>query len=234
MNLKTPHAPALDHITDWVFDLDNTLYPRECNLFAQIDTLITRYVMDVARLDFEAAREMQKAYYRDHGTTLNGLMKTHAVDPDHYLAAVHAIDYSAVLAHPELVGAIAALPGRKFIFTNASTGHAEAVLKRLGASELFEAIFDIKAAKYQPKPLEVAYTDFLAAHGVDARRAIMFDDLEKNLRVPHAIGMTTVQVVAGPGFAHDQCDPWELGRGDGLEHIHHITDDIVSFLKRCR
>ena len=226
----TPPAPALDHITDWVFDLDNTLYPRECNLWAQIDTLITRYVMDVTRLEFEAARVMQKAYYRDYGTTLNGLMKTHAVDPEDYLAAVHAIDYSPVAAHPELVAAIAALPGRKFIFTNASTGHAEAVLERLGAGDLFEAIFDIRAARYQPKPLEIAYTDFLAAHGVDATRAIMFDDLEKNLRVPHSVGMTTVQVVAGADFAHEQCDPWELGRGEGLDHIHHITDDIVGFL----
>ena len=128
MNHMTPPALTtpleVDHITDWVFDLDNTLYPRECNLFAQIDTAITQYVMKVAQLDFEAARDLQKAYYRDHGTTLNGLMKSHAVDPEDYLEMVHAIDYSPVAAHPELVEAIAALPGRKFIFTNASAGHA--------------------------------------------------------------------------------------------------------------
>ncbi|WP_417579390.1 pyrimidine 5'-nucleotidase [Pelagibacterium sp.] len=224
----------LDHITDWVFDLDNTLYPRECNLFAQIDTAITDYVMKVAQLDFDAARELQKAYYRDHGTTLNGLMTSHDVDPEHYLEMVHAIDYSPVAAHPELVAAIAALPGRKFIFTNASAGHAEAVLARLGASDLFEGIFDIKAARYQPKPLEIAYTDFLSAHGIGATQSIMFDDLEKNLRVPHAIGMATVQVVAGSGFAHEQCDAWELGRGEDMEHVHHVTDDIVTFLARCR
>lgn len=238
MNQMTPPALTtpleVDHITDWVFDLDNTLYPRECNLFAQIDTAITGYVMKVAQLDFEAARDLQKAYYRDHGTTLNGLMKSHAVDPEDYLEMVHAIDYSPVEAHPELVAAIAELPGRKFIFTNASAGHAEAVLSRLGASALFEGIFDIKAAKYQPKPLEAAYTDFLAAHGIGAKQAIMFDDLEKNLRVPHAIGMSTVQVVAGSGFEHDQCDAWELGRGEDMDHVHHVTDDIVAFLARCR
>lgn len=234
MNHMSPPAFAFDHITDWVFDLDNTLYPRECNLFAQIDTRMTHYVMDLTGLDFDAAREMQKTYYRDFGTTLNGLMTAHKVDPEHFLAAVHAIDYSSVRAHPELVEAIAALPGRKFVFTNASTGHAQAVLARLGASELFEAVFDIKAAKFQPKPLEIAYTDFLSAHDIDAKRAIMFDDLEKNLRVPHAIGMATVQVVAGADYAHEQCDAWELGRGDGLDHIHHITDDIVAFLKECR
>lgn len=238
MNQMTPPARAksvsFDHITDWVFDLDNTLYPRECNLFAQIDTAITTYVMEIAKLDFDAARELQKAYYRDHGTTLNGLMSTLTIDPDHYLDAVHKIDYSPVLAHPELVGAIAALPGRKFIFTNGSTGHAKAVLHRLGAMDLFEGIFDIKAAKYQPKPLDIAYESFLAAHGIDPTRSIMFDDLEKNLRVPHKIGMTTVQVVAGAGFAHEQCDTWELGGGAEFEHVHYVTDDIARFLLTCR
>ncbi|MCD7058896.1 pyrimidine 5'-nucleotidase [Pelagibacterium xiamenense] len=232
MNKLTPSVRTLDHVTDWIFDLDNTLYPRECNLFAQIDTLITHYVMDVTSLDFEAARDLQKAYYRDHGTTLNGLMTTHDVDPDHYLAAVHAIDYSPVNAHPELVAAIAALPGRKFIFTNADAGHAVSVLKRLGAADIFEGIFDIRLAQFEPKPLPAAYERFLAAHGVDPARAVMFDDLEKNLRVPHENGMVTVQVVAAEDFIHDQCDPWELGRGDGQPHVHHITDDLVAFLKQ--
>ncbi len=235
MNHMTPPAvPTFDHITDWVFDLDNTLYPRDCNLFAQIDTMITTYVMKATRLDFEAARDLQKAYYRDHGTTLNGLMKSYEIDPEEYLEAVHAIDYAPVMAHPELVEAIADLPGRKFIFTNASTGHAEAVLAKLGGGHLFEAIFDIRAAQYQPKPLKIAYDGFLSAHGIDPKRAIMFDDLEKNLLVPHQSGMTTVQVVAGDNFVHEQCDAWELGRGESVEHVHHITDDIVSFLRRCR
>lgn len=221
-----------NHVTDWIFDLDNTLYPRECNLFAQIDTLITHYVMRVTSLEFEAARDLQKAYYRDYGTTLNGLMQTHDVDPDDYLKAVHAIDYMPVLAHPELVAAIANLPGRKFIFTNADAGHAEAVLRRLGASDMFEGIFDIRAARFQPKPLREAYDQFLADHAVDPARAIMFDDLEKNLRIPHETGMATVQVVAREGFSHIQCDAWELGGGTALDHVHHVTDDLVHFLAR--
>jgi len=230
MNKMSATVPAFDHITDWVFDLDNTLYPRECNLFAQIDILITDYVARVTSLEIEAARKLQKEYYRDYGTTLNGLMRTHAIDPDEYLATVHAIDYAPVLPHPELVSAIAALPGRKFIFTNGSTSHAEAVLARLGASHLFEAIFDIRAARFQPKPLEIAYRDFLSTHSVDPRRSIMFDDLEKNLLVPHQTGMATVQVVAGPGFDHAQCDPWELEQGKALGHVHHVTSDLAGFL----
>ncbi|RUT28248.1 pyrimidine 5'-nucleotidase [Arsenicitalea aurantiaca] len=225
-------ARSFAHVTDWVFDLDNTLYPRECNLFAQIDTLITSYVMDVTRLDLEAARALQKTYYRDFGTTLNGLMHRHEVNPDHYLGVVHAIDYSPVSAHPELVAAITALPGRKFILTNGDVNHAHAVLNRLGVSDsLFEGVFDIRAMSYRPKPLREAYDGFLARHGIDARCAAMFDDLEKNLRVPHEIGMATVQVVAGPGFAHEQVDDWELGR-TLEEHVHHVTDDLAGFLTR--
>lgn len=224
---------SLDHVTDWVFDLDNTLYPRRCNLFAQVDVRITAYVMDVTRLDHAAARSLQKQYYRDYGTTLNGLMQKHDVDPEHFLTTVHDIDYSPVEAHPELVDAIAALPGRKFILTNGDVPHAQAVLRRVGADGLFEGIYDIRAMSYRPKPLPEAYDGFLRQHGIDPARAAMFDDLEKNLVVPHQIGMTTVQVVAGPDFAHDQVEPWELDRSERA-HVHHITDDLAGFLRPAR
>lgn len=231
MNEMSPTTRrSLSHVTDWVFDLDNTLYPRECNLFAQIDSRITNYVMDLTRLEFDAARALQKTYYRDFGTTLNGLMQQHEVDPDHFLTSVHAIDYSPVDPHPDLVSAIAALPGRKFILTNGDVGHARAVLKRLGGNELFEHVHDIRAMTYVPKPHKAAYDGFLALHGIDPLRAAMFDDLEKNLLVPHEVGMATVQVVAGQDFAHEQAEAWELERAAG-PHVHHITDNLAAFLR---
>lgn len=231
MNALSPAPRSLSHVADWVFDLDNTLYPRTCNLFAQIDLLITQYMMDLTRLAFAEARALQKAYYRDYGTTLNGLMQKHEVDPDHFLRTVHKIDYSPVDAHPELVATIRSLPGRKFILTNGDIGHARAVLGRLGDTEdLFEDIFDIRAMSYKPKPLPEAYAAFFDAHGIDARRAAMFDDLEKNLVVPHESGMTTVQVVAAEDFEHEQVDAWELERTGGA-HVHHMTDDLARFLK---
>ncbi len=224
-----PHSLA--QVSDWVFDLDNTLYPRACNLFAQIDLLITRYMMDLTQLAFAEARAVQKAYYRDYGTTLNGLMQRHAVDPDHFLKTVHAIDYSPVPANPDLVAAIRALPGRKFILTNGDVGHAQAVLARLGGGDgLFEDIFDIRAMSFRPKPLPEAYGSFFSAHGIDARHAAMFDDLEKNLVVPHETGMVTVQVVAGQDFAHAQVEDWELGRSSGV-HVHHVTENLAAFLR---
>ena len=234
MNAHTPAAPSLSHVTDWVFDLDNTLYPRECNLFAQIDILISHYMVELTQLPYEEARALQKTYYRDYGTTLNGLMQRHKVDPDHFLTTVHKIDYTPVCAHPALVEAIRALPGRKFILTNGDVGHARAVLERLGdCAGLFEDIFDIRAMSYRPKPLPEAYEAFLSAHGIDATKAAMFDDLEKNLVIPHEVGMTTVQVVAGNGFAHEQVEAWELEQTGG-PHVHHVTADIAGFLARLR
>jgi putative hydrolase of the HAD superfamily len=230
IELTTP-VRSLSHVTDWVFDLDNTLYPRECNLFAQIDLLISDYMVGVTQLPYDEARALQKSYYRDYGTTLNGLMQRHSVDPDHFLNTVHALDYTPVPAHPDLIQAIRDLPGRKFILTNGDVGHATAVLKRLGdADALFEDIFDIRAMSYKPKPLREAYDTFFAKHGIDARQAAMFDDLEKNLLVPHETGMVTVQVVAGADFAHDQVEAWELERTGG-SHVHHVTADLAGFLR---
>ena len=230
MNSLAPARPAFAHVTDWVFDLDNTLYPRECNLFAQIDLLISDYMVSVTGLPYAEARALQKRYYHDHGTTLHGLMLHYGVDPNHFLKTVHDIDYSGVAAHPGLSAALRALPGRKFILTNGDVGHATQVLRKVGAEGLFTDIFDIRAMSYKPKPLPEAYESFLALHGIDARKAAMFDDLEKNLLVPHERGMTTVHVVAPEDWEHDQVDAWELGRDTG-PHVHHVTDDLAAFLR---
>ncbi len=217
------------HATAWIFDLDNTLYPRRCDLFAQIDVRITRYVMGVTQLDFDAARRLQKDYYRQFGTTLNGLMLEHDIDPDHFLKNVHDIDYSPVEPHPALVSAIAALPGRKFVLTNGDVAHAEAVLARLGGTGLFEVIHDVRAMGYRPKPYPSAYDGLLQGSGIDPARAAMFDDLDKNLVVPHELGMRTVHVVAEPDFAHAQVEAWELAPATG-PHVHFRTDDLARFL----
>ncbi len=231
MTITNDADGALDHVREWVFDLDNTLYPRTCDLFAQVDLLITRYVMEMTGLEHDAARRLQKDYYRDHGTTLNGLMIHHEVDPEDYLDKVHAIDYSPVQPNPELVDHIAALPGNKYVFTNADQGHARAVLARLGATDLFDGVFGIRDTGYVPKPEQFAFESFLTFHQIAPEEAAMFDDLEKNLFVPHLKGMATVHVVADEDFSHDQVDAWELGRAaEGAEHIHHITDDLAAFL----
>ena len=141
-----PDPSDFAHVTEWVFDLDNTLYPRHIDLFSQIDKKMTAYVRELLGLDHDAARGIQKKYYREHGTTLKGLMLNHGIEPNDFLEKVHDIDYSWVKPDPELAQAIKALPGRKFIFTNGDTPHAERTAQALGILDHFDDIFDIIAA----------------------------------------------------------------------------------------
>jgi putative hydrolase of the HAD superfamily len=221
-----------DHITDWIFDLDNTLYPRHCDLFGQIDIRMTAYVARITGLEPDEARLLQKQLYRDHGTTLAGLMTRYRIDPHHYLADVHDIDYSTIEPAPALGTAIAALPGRKHIFTNGDFGHAERTLAALGFGHVFDKTFDIVAAGFEPKPRKEAYRRFIEAHCVVPACAIMFEDIARNLEIPKTLGMKTVLVIPCGGKTHS-AEAWELeGRGDA--HVDHVTDDLAEFVKALR
>jgi putative hydrolase of the HAD superfamily len=227
-----PHAErdltAFSDTEAWIFDLDNTLYSRDTNLFSQVDARIRAYVGRLLCVDEAAADAIQKTYYRDHGTTLRGLMLEHDVDVDEFLAFVHDIDHSVVPPNPALGEAIARLPGRKYIFTNGSRAHAEKVAARLGVTDHFEDIFDIVSANLVPKPERETYDRFMAHFGVAPERAAMFEDLARNLVVPKAIGMTTVLVVP-PGTREVFHGEWEFeGRDDA--HIDFVTDDLARFV----
>lgn len=206
----------------WLFDLDNTLYPARCNLFAQIDVRIGRYIADRLEVDLDEARRVQKQYWRDHGTSLRGLMTLHGVDPRHMLAFVHDIDYSPVLPSPDLDAALAALPGRKIIFTAGDVPHAERVVERLGVARHFEAIFDIEAGDYWPKPHQAIYDKLVVKHGVDPARAAMADDIVANLKPACAMGMRTVWIRTEESV--------KRAAGLDLDHIHHQTDDLAIWL----
>lgn len=232
---ETMHAPANDFssVSAWVFDLDNTLYPRTCQLFAQIDVLITKYVMAVTGLAHDPAKRLQKDWYRDYGTTLNGLMHLHGTDPTDYLRTVHDIDYASVAPDPALTRSLKALPGKKYVFTNADSGHAKAVLDRLGGGDVFDGVFDIQSSDYTPKPHAAAYEAFFTAFDIAPQQAAMFEDLEKNLLVPHQRGMKTVHVVPEAGFTHANVEHWELSRADAHPHVHYVTNDLGDFLKNA-
>ncbi|OLS09981.1 HAD family hydrolase, partial [Brucella abortus] len=156
-----PDRAAFAHVTDWVFDLDNTLYPHAANLFAQIDVKMTSYVEALLKLPRDEARKVQKQFYLEYGTTLKGLMECHQIDPDDFLQKVHDIDYTWLKPDPALGQAIKALPGRRFIFTNGDRGHAERAARRLGILDNFDDIFDIVAAGLTPKPERATYDRFL-------------------------------------------------------------------------
>ncbi|MET0598492.1 MAG: pyrimidine 5'-nucleotidase [Mesorhizobium sp.] len=224
-----PDPKAFAHVTDWVFDLDNTLYPHHSNLFSQIDLKMTAYVAELLRLSREDARALQKQLYLEYGTTLNGLMERHKIDPDDFLNKVHDIDYSWLTPDPGLGDAIRALPGRKFIFTNGDRGHAERTARQLGILEHFDDIFDIVAAGLTPKPSPATYDKFIALHRIAGRNAVMFEDLARNLTVPKALGMTTVLIVP-KNFQPTFSEIWE--RDPAFDDaVDFVTDDLAAFLR---
>ena len=221
---------GFSHVDTWVFDLDNTLYPRHLNLWQQVDERIREYVAKFLDVGREEAFRVQKDYYRRYGTTMRGLMTEHGLNPDDFLDFVHEIDHSPLEPNPVLGAAIEALPGRKLILTNGTRKHADAVTRRLAIDHHFEGVFDIIAAELEPKPSPQTYDRFLEAHGVDPSSAAMFEDLARNLAVPHALGMTTVLVVPH-GTREVFRESWEM-EGPGEPHVDHVTDDLAKFLEQ--
>jgi putative hydrolase of the HAD superfamily len=225
-----PPPRGFRQIKTWVFDLDNTLYPHHVNLWQQVDERIRDYIAGYLKIAPAEAFRVQKDYYRRYGTTLRGLMTEHGMAPDDFLDYVHQIDHSPLEPNPELGHAIERLSGRKLILTNGTRRHADAVLARLKLDRHFDDVFDIAAAALEPKPSPQTYARFLSVHGVDAAKAAMFEDLARNLAVPHDLGMTTVLVVpqrTREVFRED----WELEGSDAL-HVDHVTDDLAGFLQR--
>jgi len=230
MTLEAFRLPPknLDHVDVWVFDLDNTLYSPQSRLFDQIDQRIAEYVAKLLKIDVAAARTIQKDYFHRHGTSLRGLMMEHEIDPADYLDYVHNIDVSILSPNPGLDHALARLPGRKLIFTNGSTAHSHRVTDRLGISHHFEAVFDIAAAIYVPKPDAACYAKFLEQHCIDPNRCAMFEDTPRNLGPAAQLGMSTV-LVRAPA---DAALAWQtLAAGESWkDFVHHETDDLVAFL----
>ena len=214
----------------WIFDLDNTLYPAECNLFAQVDQRMGDFISKYLEISFASARQIQKDYYQIYGTTLAGLMVRHGLEPKEFLDYVHDIDFSVLPQAPDLGAALDKLPGRKFIFTNGSKEYAEKVAAELGVLSHFDDVFDIAATGYVPKPDIAAYRRFLEAFGVAPAGAAMFEDLPQNLEAPHALGMATVLVNTRYHNhpAYQVIDTWDASP----DHVHHLTEDLAGFLRQ--
>lgn len=215
--------PALDAgaVEAWVFDLDNTLYPAECTLFAEVGRRMTDFVADLLALDHDRAGALRTQLFRTHGTTLRGLMIEHGIEPDAFLAYVHDVDVSVLTPNPPLAEALRALPGRKFVFTNASLAYARRVIARLGLEGRFEGTFDVAAADYVPKPAPETYRRMLARFDIDPNTAVMVEDIAKNLAPAAALGLTTVWVPSANAWARE-----DAAGG----HIHHVVEDLTAWL----
>jgi len=211
----------LSHVATWLFDLDNTLYPAECEYMLLVEGRMTEFVARETGLPKPEAFALQKKYLHEHGTTLAGLMAHHGVDPERFLEEVHDVALDRIAPDPALSRALERLPGRRLVFTNGSAAHAERILAHLGIEALFEDIFHIAAADYVPKPAPETFDRLTRAHAVAPPETAFFEDSERNLRPAADLGMTTVLV--GREAVRSQAD-----------YIDHRTDDLAAFLGSAR
>jgi len=212
-------AESFHHVRAWVFDLDNTLYPPSARLFDQIEVRMTAFVMQALGVDRGEADRLRRHYWQLYGTTLAGLMHEHDVDPAPYLTDVHEISLDHLDPDPALRDGIAALPGRRIVYTNGSAPYAERVIAARGLDGLFDAVYGVEHAGFRPKPERAAFETVFARDGIEPGRAAMFEDDPRNLAAPHQMGMRTVHVAPEP---------------DPADHIHHHTADLAGFLARLR
>ena len=220
----------LKNVKYWIFDLDNTLYPPELDLFAKVDVRMTSYIQDRLSLSHDEAFRLQKLYWKEYGTTLSGLMEEHKLSPDDFLDFVHDIDVSRLSPDPELDQALAGLNGIKYIFTNGTTQHAENVSQQLGIRHHFEDIFDIRAADYIPKPQKSAYEKMITHFGINPAESIFFEDMARNLPPAAELGLKTVWVRPAlapdaPAHAHISHEQSDLHKFD------YVVDALAPFLK---
>ncbi|MDE2182692.1 MAG: pyrimidine 5'-nucleotidase [Alphaproteobacteria bacterium] len=223
-------APDFRHIDTWIFDLDNTLYPADCELFAQIEERMTRYIADRLHLSTAEATRLRHTYYRTYGSTLCGLIAIHGVDPEPFLAHVHDVDLSILRPNDALNHAVGRLRGRRFVFTNGCRHHAWRVLNRLGLERSFDDIWDIRTVNFVPKPQVRAYEQVVAAAAIAPKGAAMFEDIACNLLPAHALGMTTVWIRNGVPTSDTDLQPNAITR----HHINHEIDDLAEFLHAIR
>ncbi len=218
---------------DWVFDLDNTLYPASCDLFAQIDVRMTAFVANYLGLAPEAARALQKKYYSTYGTTLAGMMKHHQLTPRAFLDYVHDIDHSPLPVLPSLRNALIALPGRKFIFTNGSIRHAQGVTRAMKLDDIFDGMFGIEEMAFQPKPHQNAFDRFNTAFNINPAKAVFFEDLSRNLEPAHAMGYATVLVHSDKDWSHEPEGARPAGPYDHKPpYVDFAINDLTGFLQR--
>ena len=216
---------------EWVFDLDNTLYPAKCNLFAEMEARMTAFVAKLVKISEPEAHDLQKQYFVEYGTTLNGLMQVHGCEPDEFLDHVHDIDLSPLDRLPELVNTIDSLPGRKFVYTNGSYKHALRVIEKLGCNGSFEGIHALEDAGYIPKPDRIAVERFLQKFDIDPNKGVFFDDVPRNLLTAHELGFVTVLIHSDVDWSHEPEEIRPAMKGDEYgDYIDYAADDITSFL----
>ena len=216
MNKPDPSS-AFARVTDWVFDLDNTLYPPAARLFDQIEEKMCTFMVKELGVDQDEANHLRKRYWEVHGTTLSGLMKEHDIQPEQFLIDVHDITFDVLQPAPDLAALIKNLPGRSIVYTNGTKPYAEQVLKARGLDGIFDQVYGIEHANYLPKPQRAAFDIVFGLDRLPQQTAAMFEDEARNLEVPRDMGLLTVHVAPEP---------------DHAEYVDFHTDDLTDFLRK--
>ena len=226
--MKKINPINLKDIRYWIFDLDNTLYPSESNLFSKIDERMKKFIMKNLSLDHEQAYRLQKKYYLDYGTTLNGLMLNHSINPINFLDYVHNINIDNIEPNFKLNNALKKLKGTKYVYTNGSKNHAIRVLKKLNIFEHFNDIFDIEAANFIPKPKIESLRKLINNYKIEPIKTAFFEDISRNLINPKKIGFKTVLVLnkSHSDIKNKLFSLKEVER----KYIDYIINDITKFL----
>ncbi len=215
----------INKIDTWIFDLDNTLYAADSGIFQQVHELMGKFIENNLKIDINKAKELQRKYYKQHGTTLRGLMDNHGIDPDYFLAEVHKLDYSIVDANMKLNEELQKLNGKKIIYTNANMQHALSVLERIDLSNFFDEIFDIKMANYIPKPQVQPYEKIISKFNLSPENCAMFDDIAKNLVPAKKVGFTSIWIDAGYENFSDDINA-------SKKYLDYETNDLRIFLEK--
>ena len=212
----------LKPIRFWLFDLDNTLYSGKTKVFEQIDKKMSKYISEKLNVDINEARKIQKSYFYQYNTTLYGLVKNHKIDADEFLDFVHDVDLDFLKADKPLEQEISNLVGKKFIFTNGSKAHASNVTKRIGIEKLFDGVFDIVESDFIPKPSIEPYKKIIEKYKIEPQYSIFIEDIARNLKPAHELGMKTVWI--------ENEEPWAAKYSDS-EFINYKTKNLAEFLK---
>ena len=213
----------LKSIRYWIFDLDNTLYSGQTRVFEQVDKKMSEYISEKLNVSVVEAKEIQKNYFYEYNTTLNGMIKNHKIDADEFLEFVHNIDIDFLKKDPTLSEELKKLDGKKIIFTNGSRKHALNVTKRIGIDQYFDDIFDIVDCEFVPKPAIQPYKKLVEKHKIDPKLCGFVEDIARNLKPAYEMGMKTVWI--------ENDEPWAKKFSDG-DFIDFKTNNLSEFLKQ--
>ena len=213
----------LQKIRYWLFDLDNTLYSGTTKVFEQVDKKMSQFISEKLNVDLKEAKKIQKKYFYEYNTTLNGMIKNHKINADEFLDFVHDIDVDFLKEDIQLGQELKKLNGKKIIFTNGSRKHAINITQRIGIDQYFDDIFDIVDSEFIPKPSIEPYIKLVKKHKIDPNLCVFIEDIARNLKPAYEMGMKTIWI--------ENDEPWAKKYSDS-NFINYKTNNLSEFLKK--